>query len=311
MKKIELHLHLDGSINVEYASKLMGFDVKDKLIGTNSTSLKNYLEKFALPGDLLQSYENIEEFSYLLGKDLEKDDVIYAEVRFCPLFHTKEISVDRVILAILMGFKKVPNVKINLIFCMMRHFSFEENLEIIKLTKKYLGRGVCGIDLAGDEAGFKTSNFKELFDIVKKENIPFTIHSGEADGIQSLKSAIEFGAKRIGHGVRCIEDENVLNLIKEKNIYLEVCPTSNLDTKIFSCIEEHSIKEIVDNNILVTINTDNRTVSNTNLDNEYSILRDTFNFTNTDFIKFNLNAIDAAFISEKEKTELRSRLLEE
>ena len=133
MKKIELHLHLDGSINIEYANKLIGADVKDKLIGTNSTSLKNYLEKFDLPGELLQSYDNIEEFSYLLGKDLEADDVIYAEVRFCPLFHIKEISVDRVILAILMGFKRVPNVKINLIFCMMRHFTYEENLEIIKL----------------------------------------------------------------------------------------------------------------------------------------------------------------------------------
>ena len=310
MKKIELHLHLDGSINIDYANKLIGADVKDKLIGTNSTSLKNYLEKFDLPGELLQSYDNIEEFSYLLGKDLEADDVIYAEVRFCPLFHIKEISVDRVILAILMGFKRVPNVKINLIFCMMRHFTYEENLEIIKLTKKYLGRGVCGIDLAGDEAGFKTSTFKDLFDIVKKEKIPFTIHSGEADGPESLKSAIEFGAKRIGHGVRCIEDESILNLIKEKKIYLEVCPTSNLDTKVFNNIKEHSIKELVDNNILVTISTDNRTVSNTNLRNEYSILHDAFNFTDKDFIQFNLNAIDAAFISEDEKMQLRSKLLD-
>lgn len=310
MKKIELHLHLDGSINIDYANKLIGADVKDKLIGTNSTSLKNYLEKFDLPGELLQSYDNIEEFSYLLGKDLEADDVIYAEVRFCPLFHIKEISVDRVILAILMGFKRVPNVKINLIFCMMRHFTYEENLEIIKLTKKYLGRGVCGIDLAGDEAGFKTSTFKDLFDIVKKEKIPFTIHSGEADGPESLKSAIEFGAKRIGHGVRCVEDESILNLIKEKKIYLEVCPTSNLDTKVFNNIKEHSIKELVDNNILVTISTDNRTVSNTNLRNEYSILHDAFNFTDEDFIQFNLNAIDAAFISEDEKIQLRSKLLD-
>ena len=310
MKKIELHLHLDGSINIDYANKLIGADVKDKLIGTNSTSLKNYLEKFDLPGELLQSYDNIEEFSYLLGKDLEADDVIYAEVRFCPLFHIKEISVDRVILAILMGFKRVPNVKINLIFCMMRHFTYEENLEIIKLTKKYLGRGVCGIDLAGDEAGFKTSTFKDLFDIVKKEKIPFTIHSGEADGPESLKSAIEFGAKRIGHGVRCVEDESILNLIKEKKIYLEVCPTSNLDTKVFNNIKEHSIKELVDNNILVTISTDNRTVSNTNLRNEYSILHDAFNFTDKDFIQFNLNAIAAAFISEDQKMQLRSKLLD-
>ena len=309
MKKIELHLHLDGSINIDFANKIIGCDVRNKLIGTNSSSLKNYLEKFDLPSELLQDYDYIEEFSFLLGKDLEKDGVIYAEVRFCPLFHTKKISVDRVILAIIMGFRKVKNVKINLIFCMMRHFSFEENLEIIKLTKKYLGRGVCAIDLAGDEAGFKTSNFEELFNIIKKENIPFTIHAGEADGPESVRCAVSFGAKRIGHGVRCIEDDDVLKMIKEKNICLEVRPTSNLDTKVFNSIKEHSIKKLVDKGILVTINTDNRTVSDTSLENEYSILHDTFNFTDDDFIKFNLNAIDAAFISEDEKDVLRNRLL--
>jgi adenosine deaminase len=193
---------------------------------------------------------------------------------------------------------------------MMRHFPFEKNLEIIKLAKKYLGNGCCAIDLAGSEAQFKTSSFEELFKIAKTEGIPFTIHAGEADGVESLISAINFGTKRIGHGVRCIEDENVVNMILDKGIYLEVCPTSNIDTKTFNSMKEHSIKKLVDNNILVTISTDNRTVSNTNLDNEYKILSDTFGFNNDDFLKFNLNAIDAAFISEEEKEDLRRRLFE-
>ena len=205
------------------------------------------------------------------------------------------------------GFK---NLKVNLIFCMMRHFPFEKNLEIIKLAKKYLGNGCCAIDLAGGEAQFKTSEFEELFKIAREENIPFTIHAGEADGADSLMSAISFGTKRIGHGVRCIEDENVVNLIRDKGIYLEVCPTSNIDTKTFNSMKEHSIKELVDKNILVTISTDNRTVSNTNLKHEYEVLSDTFGFNEDDFLKFNLNAIDAAFISEEEKEELRRRLVE-
>ena len=310
MKKIELHLHLDGSLNIEHASNLLGRDCKDELISTNSNSLAEYLKRFDLPGELLQDYDIIVEFCYLLGKDLVKDGVIYAEVRFCPLFHTSVISVDRVITAIRVGFSRVENLKVNLIFCMMRHFPFEKNLEILKLAKKYLGNGCCAIDLAGSEAQFKTSSFEELFKIAKKEEIPFTIHAGEADGSESLLSAINFGAKRIGHGVRCIEDENIINMIRDKGIYLEVCPTSNIDTKTFNSIEEHSIKELVDKNILVTISTDNRTVSNTTLENEYKILSDAFNFDDDNFIKFNLNAIDAAFISEEEKEYLRRRLFE-
>lgn len=309
MKKIELHLHLDGSLNVEYASELLGKDCKNEMVGSNSTSLADYLKRFDLPIDLLQDYDNIVEFCYLLGKDLVNDGVIYAEVRFCPLFHNKKISVDRVITAIRVGFARVEELKVNLIFCMMRHFSFDDNLKIINLAKKYLGNGCCAIDLAGSEAQFPTSDFEELFTIAKNENIPFTIHAGEADGPTSLMSAIKFGTKRVGHGVRCVEDDNVVKLIKDNNIYLEVCPTSNIDTKAFASINEHSIKRLVDEGLLVTISTDNRTVSNTTLTNEYKILRDAFNFTDEDFLKFNLNAIDAAFLSDEEKEELRRRLV--
>ena len=309
MKKIELHLHLDGSLNVEYASKLLGKDCKNEMVGSNSTSLADYLKRFDLPIDLLQDYDNIVEFCYLLGKDLVNDGVLYAEVRFCPLFHNKKISVDRVITAIRVGFARVEELKINLIFCMMRHFSFDDNLKIINLAKKYLGNGCCAIDLAGSEAQFPTSDFEELFTIAKNENIPFTIHAGEADGPTSLMSAIKFGTKRIGHGVRCVEDDNVVKLIRDNNIYLEVCPTSNIDTKTFASINEHSIKRLVEEGLLVTISTDNRTVSNTTLTNEYKILRDAFNFTDEDFLKFNLNAIDASFLSDDEKEELRRRLV--
>ena len=112
MKKIELHLHLDGSLNVDYASKLLDRDCKDEMIGSNSTSLADYLKRFDLPIDLLQDYDNIIDFCYLLGKDLVKDGVIYAEVRFCPLFHNKSISVDRVITAIRVGFSRVEDLKV-------------------------------------------------------------------------------------------------------------------------------------------------------------------------------------------------------
>lgn len=310
MKKIELHLHLDGSLDLDYAKELMGRDVYAEMVSEHSTNLKEYLQKFSLPGELLQDYKNIVEFSYRLAKTLEKEEVIYAEVRFCPLFHDKKISVDRVITGIREGFSKVPSVKINLIFCMMRHFDFETNYRIIKLTKKYLGNGVCAIDLAGDEAGYSTRSFKVLFDIIRENDIPFTIHAGEAASYESVKEAVGFGAKRIGHGIRSIEDKETVNLLINKNVFLEICPKSNVDTRAVETIDKHPIKKLVELGVRVTINTDNRTVSNTSLDGEYQLLKDNFGFTDDDILQFNLNAINAAFLSREEKLELKNRLLD-
>ena len=309
MKKVELHLHLDGSLNVDLANKLMNKDCSKDMISDNSNSLKEYLNKFDLPISLLQDENNIENFCYLLGKELEKDEVIYAEVRFCPLFHVEKTSIDNVVEAIIRGFKKVSTIKVNLIFCMMRHFSKEKNLEIIELTEKYLGNGVCAIDLAGDEGNFKTSDFEELFEIIRKKKIPFTIHAGEADNFTSVDWAIKYGAKRIGHGVRSIESDATIRKLIDKKILLEVCPKSNIYTNLVSDIKFHPIKDLIDKGVLVSINTDNRTVSNTSLNYEYELLRNTFDISDEDFVLFNLNAINAAFISEEEKDELRDRLL--
>lgn len=248
-------------------------------------------------------------YAYLLGKQLEKDDVIYAEVRFCPLFHLSKHNIYEVVAAMKRGFRKVPSLKVNLIFCMMRHFSFEDNYKIIQLTKEFLGKGVVAIDLAGDEATYKTSNFEELFEIVNKERIPFTIHAGEVAGCESVVEAINFGAKRIGHGINCIESSVVMNKLINERITLEVCPSSNVDTNVVASMDKHPIRALVDKGVLITINTDNRTVSNTNLNREYELLKDTFGFTEEDFLQFNMNSIEAAFINDDEKEELRKELL--
>ena len=187
----------------------------------------------------------------------------------------------------------------------MRHFSFEDNLKTIELASKYLAKGVVAIDLAGAEALYPTANFKRLFQIAKDKNIPFTIHAGEADGKDSILSAISFKTKRIGHGVRCIEDNEVLNLIKENNITLEVCPTSNIQTNIFENYYDHPIKKLYDMDILVTVNVDNMTVSNINLTQEYEKLVQNFNFTLKDLKKMNINAINVAFLSDELKEKYR------
>ena len=308
MKKIELHLHFDGSIDVGYASWLMKEDVKDELISKNDSSLNEYLKKFDLPIKLLQEPYDVEMFAFFLAKELEKDEVIYAEIRFCPLFHVKKVKLREIVDAMLDGFAQVPGVKINLIFCMMRQFSEEKNIEIVELTRKYLGHGVVAIDLAGDEAKYKTYSFEKLFTLINEYKIPFTIHAGEVDNFTSVSSALDFGAKRIGHGISSIQSQKVMDRLIKDRVVLEICPTSNLNTKAIDSIDMLPIKKLMNKGVLCTINTDNRTVSNTTLDKEYLLLQNMFGFTDEDFRICNLNAIEAAFISDEEKEELRKKL---
>ena len=313
MKKVELHLHLDGSVRPTTISELLNISIEEarKLssVSLKENSLKDYLDKFDIPLKIMQTKENLMRISKELALDLLKDNVIYAEIRFAPNKHLENgLTLDEVITSILKGLKEVP-IKTNLILCMMRGDSYAKNVEIIKYAKKYLGKGVVGIDLAGNEAAYPVNNYQELFAIARKENIPFTIHAGEGDGALSIINAINLGAKRIGHGVRAIESTEALNLLKEKDITLEVCPKSNLDTKMYNKLESHPIKKLLDKGVKVTINTDNRTVSNITLGETYKKLKETFHFSKEDFINMNKRAIECAFISEKEKQELLNLLI--
>ena len=212
IKKVELHLHLDGSINKEYAEKLLNKKLDTELKAKDKCNdLKEYLEKFDLPISLLQTKENLVNFSYLLTKDLECDNVIYAEIRFCPLFHTKNgLTGEEVIESILYGLNKNQKVKTNLILCMMRNFSIEENKQIITLAEKFLNKGVIAIDLAGDEASYKNELFEELFAIAKEKQIPYTIHSGEAGGYENVLSAIELMAESLKRIVLYESEEELI-----------------------------------------------------------------------------------------------------
>lgn len=305
LPKVELHLHLDGSVRESTASEILGVDVSNKMQVNNCKSLSDYLSKFEIPLIVMQSKENLERISYELAVDLKKDNVIYAEIRFCPILHTKNgLSLEEVIDSVLKGLKKVE-IKTNLILCMMRNFEEDENKKIIYLAKKYLNKGVVGIDLAGDESKYKTQNYEHLFDLVKQNNIPFTIHAGEADDYNSVLSAIKFGVKRIGHGVKSVDSIETIQKIINENVTLEVCPTSNVDTCIVNVYKNHPIKKLYDLGVKITVNTDNNTVSNIDLTGEYEKLLLTFNFTEKDFLNFNMNAIDSAFLTNEEKEELK------
>ena len=140
-----------------------------------------------------------------------------------------------------------------------------------------------------------------MFKVAKEKNIPFTIHAGEADNANSVLDAISFGAKRIGHGIRIIDDNDAINKVIKNNVTLEVCPTSNFQTKAVEIYKNHPIKKLYKKGVLITVSTDNNTVSNTTLSLEYERLRSYFDFTDNDFLTFNINAINAAFISDLEK----------
>ena len=310
IKKIELHLHLDGSVRVSTVEELLNKkDLKNQMIVDNNThSLTEYLTKFDLPIKAMQSKENLTRVCKELIEDLDNDNVIYAEIRFAPIFHiNNNLTLDELINSILDGLKS-DKVKTNLILCLMRNSSYEDNKKIIDLAIKYKDQGVCAIDLAGDESKYPTSNFQELFEYARKNNIEFTIHAGEAGNINDMIDAISFNPKRIGHGIKAIEDINVINMLKEKQITLEICPTSNIQTCVVNSIELHPIKQLYNNGILITINTDNRTVSNITLSKEYELLNKHFNFNKDDFIKFNINAINSSFLSKEEKDELIKKI---
>lgn len=320
---IDLHLHIDGSLsidNIKQLASLNNIDISDKsqddlykLVRANEDNkdLNEYLKKFDFPISLLQTKKAITLSISNLLNELKDDGLQYAELRFAPLQHLKNgLKIEEVIEAAIEGLKKVDMYS-NLIVCAMRHHDIEENMNLFKITKKYIGKGVCAVDLAGAEALYPVSNFKEIFEYAKENSMPYTIHAGEADGSESVKNAVNIGATRIGHGIRSIEDESVMELIKDKNVTLEFCPKSNIDTRIFDNIKDYPLKKFIDKKIKITVNTDNMTVSNTSLKKEYTNLIKYLEIDKNDIKNLLLNSANAAFTTEDIKQILIRKIEDE
>ncbi len=312
---IDLHLHLDGSLSVESVkelAKLQSIEIPDgeeliKRLRVNEgcKDLNEYLEKFAFPLSLLQTEEGVAKSVENLCNELKEQGLIYAEIRFAPQLHTeKGLSQAKVVAAACEGLKR-SDFKAQLILCCMRGADNREaNLETVKLGKEFLGKGVCAVDLAGAEALFPTENFKELFDLAKELSVPYTIHAGEAAGPESVKTALSYGTKRVGHGVRSYEDEALPKRLADEGIFLELCPTSNLQTCIFPSINEYPLRQYMALGIPVTVNTDNMTVSGVTLESEMQLLINTFDLKKDEVEALQKNSARAAFLSETEKEEL-------
>ena len=306
MPKIELHLHLDGSVSLDLLERWSGLSMDEvikKAVSNKDGNLKNYLERFNFINEYLQTKKSLELSSFMLATELEKENVVYAEIRFAPLLHTKKgLTPEEVVESVLEGISN-SRIKINLILCMMRGAPREDNHKVIELANKYLGHGVVAVDLAGDEEHVPFKDAEYFFKICKFASIPTTIHAGEVLP-RDIKDII-FYTKRIGHGIKISDNIELMNLVKKNNMLLEVCPNSNLDTKNVDSYTNHPIRKLYDYGIKVCVNTDNRTVSNISLTDEYMSLVNILGFTYDDLIEMNFNAIDYAFISEQEKEELR------
>ncbi len=313
---IDLHLHLDGSLDidtVEQLSLIQNIEIptdeqelkKEITVSPDCKDLNEYLEKFKFPLKLLQTPSALKLAIYQLVEKLKSQGLIYAEIRFAPLLHTRKgMSIEEVV-DVMSNAIQYADMKANLILCCYRGESEEDNREVIRVAKKYLGRGVCAIDLAGAEALFPNEMYQYCFDYARELGVPYTIHSGEAAGPQSVWKALEYGAARIGHGVRSVEDESLLDELRKKGVTLETCVTSNIQTCIYSDISQFPLRKLLDKGIKVTVNTDNMTVSGTTIRDEFDKLRKQFDLSDEEIRKLLINSAEAAFISEEEKEELK------
>lgn len=327
-KFIDLHLHLDGSVPVATVKKLMqehhmpqltDQKLRQELSVDNScASLEQFLEKFDLPNQLMQTKHDLEMIVFDLLCELKQQGLVYAEIRFAPQLHTKNgLTQRQVIAAAVSGITKFyqkqkadkdqPELHAGLILCLMRFAHNEkENMETVELAKEFLGHGVVGLDLAGAEGPIPNINYQKFFQRAQDLDVPYTIHAGEAAGPDSIRQALEMGAKRIGHGIRCTEDPALTQYLIDHQIILECCATSNMNTKAFDQIDSYPIKKLLHMGMKVTLNSDDMTVSNTNLPHEYQLLEEKTALTPEEETTLYLNAVDAAFTTPDEKIRLRA-----
>ena len=320
---IDLHLHLDGSLSEQdflYLAKKdcadLGKDFPNNIyVPDDCPSLEVYLERFALPGLLLQSKENLSHVTKSLVNRLHKMGYIYAEIRFAPQLHIgKGLTQMDAALAALDGLnealKEHPDFEANLILCCMRHASEEVNMETVEVANKLKGTRVVAVDLAGAEALHPCTYYKNVFAKAKEYGLNITIHGGEATGSDEVMMALDNGATRIGHGVHLDVNGKDGNRAKRENICFEFCPTSNLQTKSLKSYKDVPIMRFMERGIPVTVNSDNMTVSNTDVYQEFSHLYQTFGLAKEDVYKLLKTSIEHAFTTKEVKEKLLIKLNE-
>ncbi len=331
--KALLHDHLDGGLRPSTVIEIAGQTGYDGLPATDvdelakwfrtrshSGSLERYLEPFSHTVAVMQTPDALYRVAYECVEDLADDAVVYAEVRFAPELHIdRGLSFDEIVDAVLEGFAAGEKacasagrpIKVRLLVTAMRHAAVSR--EIAELAIRFRDRGVVGFDIAGAEAGNPPTRHLDAFEYMRDHNARFTIHAGEAFGLPSIHEAIAFcGADRLGHGVRIVDDIEVLedggvrlgqqaSILRDKRIPLELCPSSNVQTGAVKSIAEHPFDLLARTRFRVTVNTDNRLMSDTSMSLEMFRLIEAFGYGWSDLERFTINAMKSAFIPFDER----------
>jgi adenosine deaminase len=333
--KVLLHDHLDGGLRpktvVELAqeygyTKLPTTDVADLAQWFNRGAKRNdlvlYLETFAHTVGVMQHRDAIERVAFECAHDLAADGVVYAEVRMAPELCTEAgLTLDEVVEAMQAGFERGSagtDLTIYLICSAMR--TAARSLEIAELAVRWRDRGVVGFDIAGAEAGYPPSRHLDAFQYVMRENFHSTIHAGEAFGLPSIWEALQYcGAARLGHGVRIVDDitgdpgeerlGRLASFVRDRRVCLELCPTSNVNTGVCASIAEHPIGMLRRLRFRVTLNTDNRLMSNTSMSTEMHQLHHAFGWGLADFEWLTINAMKSAFAPFPERLRIINGLI--
>ncbi len=319
LPKVELHLHLDCSLSFEVVRQINPAitysDWQRSFIAPpKCTDLADYITRAVKGFELMQTKAQLRLVTLDLFQQLKADYVIYAEIRFAPLLHlqgglTPAELVQAVNDAVSEGIE-TTGVEASVILCTLRHYSEAQSMETVRLCEQFKGTHVAGFDIAADEAGFPITNHIRAFRFAKAAGIPCTAHAGEARGADSVWETLRhFHPARIGHGVRSVEDADLMSFLIKENIHLEVCPTSNVQTNVVDSIENHPADRLFRSGVSMSINTDARTISDVTLASEYETLERVFQWKKEHFLKCNLEAIEHAFIGKEQKERLKEKLL--
>jgi adenosine deaminase len=321
LPKIELHLHLDCSLSFQAVSTLAPSVTRaeyrrDYIAPSRCANLADFLSRAPMGFRLMQTEDSLRLVMEDVFQQLIEDGVIYAEIRFAPLLHTEQgLSPERVVAVVERAVEQLTRetgMPAGLILCTLRHFNETQSMLTAKLVNDFRGSRVLALDIAGDEAGYPLDEHVAAYRYAREHGLFRTAHAGEGLGPESMWETLRLlEPQRIGHGTRSIEDPNLVDYLRRERIHLELCPTSNVQIiPSIKSMEEHPIDRLYRAGVSLNVNSDSRMLTPTTLISDYESLQRVFNWSEQDFLRTNLMALDAAFVEDETKQQIRKRLLE-
>lgn len=320
LPKVELHCHLSGSVPMETLNKMaekQQFDLAflDQIVAPAKCSdLVDYLKSFDITLQLMQTYDQLEESAFATAEAAALENVRYLELRFAPLLHTEAgLNLTEIVTAVSEGIQRAMtdyDILVNLLICGMRQHTNEASLAMLSEVMALQESTIVGFDMAGPEPNLANDHIEPLTAFAQEKGLQITLHAGECGCAHNVVQAIRLGAKRIGHGIAIHMDEAAQALCLEKGTVIEMCPTSNIQTNAVKGWEDYPLLDFLERGITCCINTDNRTVSNTNLTREYLLLAKHLGIDYATMKQLNLNGLIGAFTTAALKAQLFTEIEE-